>query len=494
MPLLETRGLTRRFPGVLALDGVDFVAEGGEVHAICGANGAGKSTFMNILAGALPASSGTILIDGNPAAFASPAEARAAGVSIVYQEFSSIPELSAADNIFLGREFTRGPKLVDRARARDAARSVFDRYGIRLDPDAPVSTLSVADRQLVELARALSADARILILDEPTAVLSLAEQDKLFGVIRSLREQGLLALYISHRLEEIFAVADRVTVMRDGRVVATRATGDLTQTELARLMTGRDVQQQARAGTAKGGEAVLKLSGLADEELTLHRGEILGLAGLIGSGRTWIARRIAGLVEPGGLAMQLDGRPLEAKRGAALSHGIVYLTEDRKRDGIFAPLAIVPNATAASLRAFSPSGFLARRREKGAAKEILQQLRLVAASLDAPVGSLSGGNQQKVLFARAILARPRVLVCDEPTRGVDVGAKQEIYALLRELAADGVAIIVVSSEFPELLGLCDRLAIVRDGQVRGLIDNRKLDEHRLMELVTGAAALDSAMA
>ena len=494
MPLLETRGLTRRFPGVLALDGVDFAAERGEVHAICGANGAGKSTFMNILAGALPASAGTILIDGKPAAFASPAEARAAGVSIVYQEFSSIPELTAADNIFLGREFTRGPKLVDRTRARDAARAVFSRYGIKLDPEAPVSTLSVADRQLVELARALSADARILILDEPTAVLSLAEQDKLFGVIRSLREQGMLVLYISHRLEEIFAVADRVTVMRDGRVVATRATADLTQRELARLMTGRDVQQQTRTGAAVGGEAVLRLSGMGEQELTLHRGEILGLAGLIGSGRTWMARRIAGLAEPGGLAMQLDGLPVEPKRRTALNRGIVYLTEDRKRDGIFAPLSVIPNATAASLSAFSPAGFLARAREKRAAKDILQQLRLVAASLEAPVGSLSGGNQQKVLFARAILARPRVLVCDEPTRGVDVGAKQEIYALLRKLAADGVGIIVVSSEFPELLGLCDRLAIVRNGQVRGLIDNREIDEHRLMELVTGAVVLGSAMA
>jgi ABC-type sugar transport system ATPase subunit len=494
VPLLQTQGLTRRFPGVLALDHVDFAADQGEVHAICGANGAGKSTFMNILAGALPASSGTIVIDGVAAALASPAEARAAGVSIVYQEFSSVPELSVADNIFLGREFTRGPKLVDRARARDAARAVLERHGIRLDPDAPVSSLSVADRQLVELARALSTEARILVLDEPTAVLSLAEQDKLFSVVRALRDRGLLVLYISHRLEEIFALADRVTVMRDGRIVGTRATADLTQRELARLMTGRDVQQQNRPDSASRGDAQLRLSGIGDTELTLHRGEIFGLAGLIGSGRTWIARRIAGLEEPAGLTMRLDGSLLDARRGAGLEHGIVYLTEDRKRDGIFAALPVVPNATAASLRDFSPGGLLAWRRERQAADQILRRLRLAAASLQAPAGSLSGGNQQKILFARAILARPRVLVCDEPTRGVDVGAKQEIYALLRQLSAEGVTIIVVSSEFPELLGLCDRLGVVRDGRVHAIRDNVDLDEHQLMELVTGAAELAHAAA
>jgi ABC-type sugar transport system ATPase subunit len=495
MPLLETRGLTRRFPGVVALDHVDFAAEGGEVHAVCGANGAGKSTLMNILAGALPATSGTVLIDGVAVAFTTPAEARAAGISIVYQEFSSIPELTVADNIFLGREFWTGPRLLDRGRARSEARALLQRYDIRLDPDALVAGLSVADRQLVELARALSTEARILILDEPTAVLSLAEQEKLFEVIRTLKARGILVLYISHRLEEIFAIADRVTVLRDGKLVATRPTADLTQRDLVRLMTGREVQAMVPGGAElSAAPVVAEISSEPTGGFAIHRGEILGLAGLMGAGRTWIARRIAGIVPRGELTVRMDGVAIPDEARAALREGIVYLTEDRKRDGLFMPLAITKNATAASLPAFSPFGLVARRRERKAAGDLLRRLRLVATSFEAPVSGLSGGNQQKVIFARALLAKPKLLICDEPTRGVDVGAKEEIYALLRALAADGVAVIVISSEFPELLGLCDRLAVVRDYRIQGVVANRGLDEHRLTEIVTGAAPMPAAAA
>jgi ABC-type sugar transport system ATPase subunit len=480
---------------VLALDHVDFAADAGEVHAVCGANGAGKSTLMNILAGTLPASAGTILLDGAEAAFATPADAAAAGIAIVYQEFSSIPELTVADNIYLGREFTRGPRLVDRVRAREAARDLLKRYDIRLEPDRPVGSLSVADRQLVELARALSTEARILILDEPTAVLSLSEQEKLFGVIRSLKARGLLVLYISHRLEEIFAIADRVTVMRDGRLVATRDITGLTQRELARLMIGHELPAKPPiVAEAEASPAILRVAGPGIGEIAVHRGEIFGFAGLIGAGRTWIARRIAGLMPRQGMDVHLNGAPVPADPRAALERGVVYLTEDRKHDGIFAPLAITDNATAASLKAFTPSGIVRRRREKRAAGEILGQLRLIATSLGAPIAGLSGGNQQKVIFARAILAKPKVLVCDEPTRGVDVGAKEEIYAILRKLAADGVAIIVISSELNELLALCSRVAIVRDGRVHGVVANRALDEHLLMEMVTGAVPLPVAVA
>ena len=487
MPLLEAIGLSRRFPGVLALDHVDFAAEAGEVHAVCGANGAGKSTLMNILAGTLPASSGTILLDGKPAAIASPAEARTAGISIVYQEFSSIPELSVADNIFLGREFISKVGIVDRGRARTAAGALLERYDIRLDADRLVGSLSVADRQLVEFARALSTDARVLILDEPTAVLSLSEQAKLFDVIRSLKARGLLVLYISHRLEEIFAVADRVSVIRDGRLVATREIAGLTQTELVRLMTGRDLSAiKPLALALQSAPPVLHVTGAGLAEITVHQGEIFGFAGLNGAGRTWIAKRIAGLMPREGLDVRLSGKPVPAEAAAVLKHGIVYLTEDRKRDGIFAPLAVTANATAAALQVFSPFGLLRPRREKRAAGRLLSQLKLVATSLEAPISGLSGGNQQKVIFARALLAKPKVLICDEPTRGVDVGAKEEIYALLRQLAADGVAIITISSEFPELLALCSRLAIVRHGRIQGVIANTALDEHRLMEIVTGA--------
>lgn len=489
MPLLQTHALTRRFPGVLALDHVDFAAESGEVHAVCGANGAGKSTLMNILSGTIHPTSGTIAIAGQPVSFASPADARDAGVAIVYQEFSSIPELTVADNIFLGREFKGRLGVVDRRAALSAAAELLDRYGIALPPDAPVGTLGVADRQLVELARALATEARILILDEPTAVLSIAEQAKLFAVIRTLREKGLLILYISHRLEEIFEIADRVSVMRDGALVATRDKAGLTSGELIRLMTGREVSASiAPAPLAGRAKTVLGLRGLGKDgaPIDIRQGEIFGLAGLVGAGRTSIAHRIAGLRRRGGFSADLDGAPLPDDPAKVLAAGIVYMTEDRKRDGIFGPLAVTGNATAASLGRFSLGGLLRLGRERAEAGEVLRGLRLVAASLDTPIASLSGGNQQKVLFARALLARPKVLICDEPTRGVDVGARQEIYAVLRRLSAEGVAIILISSELNEVLALSHRVAVVRHGRVSAVLDNAGLDEHALLVAATGA--------
>lgn len=495
MPLLQTHALTRRFPGVVALDNVDFAADRGEVHAVCGANGAGKSTLMKALSGTIEPSSGTISIEGRTVSFASPAQARDAGVAIVYQEFSSIPELTVADNIYLGREFRGSFATVDRRAASRAAAELLDRYGIVLAPDALVGSLGVADRQLVELARALSTDARILILDEPTAVLSLSEQAKLFAVIRTLRERGLLILYISHRLEEIFEIADRVSVMRDGALVATREKSALTSAELVRLMTGREVAPNtAPAPLGEDREVVLSLDGLAEDgsRVDLRRGEILGLAGLVGAGRTSIAHRIAGLQHRGGFTAVMSGTPLPDDPARVLAAGVVYMTEDRKRDGIFAPLAVTANATASSLGRFSSGGLLRLGRERRQTGEVVRGLRLVAASLDTPIGSLSGGNQQKVLFARALLARPQVLICDEPTRGVDVGAKEEIYAVLRRLAGEGVGIILISSELDEVLALSHRLAVVRHGRVCAVMDNVGLDEHALLIAATGVGAKQAA--
>lgn len=491
MPLLATHALTRSFPGVLALDRVDFAAEAGEVHAVCGANGAGKSTLMNVLSGTIGASGGTISIEGEAMTFASPADARKAGVAIVYQEFSSIPELSVADNIYLGREFRGRFGRVDRARASQEATALLERYGIDLDPDAPVETLGVADRQLVEFARALAiVDARILILDEPTAVLSVSEQTKLFSVIRSLRARGILILYISHRLEEIFEIADRVSVMRDGALIATHPTSDLVPGTLIRLMTGRDLGPGvAPLPPPADSGVVLTLEGLSDAApvIELRRGEILGLAGLVGAGRTSIAHRIAGLVPRAGFSARIEGRDLPDDAAGALAAGVVYMTEDRKRDGIFGPLSVTVNATAASLGRFSAGGLLALGRERAQADAVLRDLHLVAASLETRIGSLSGGNQQKVLFARALLAVPRALICDEPTRGVDVGAKSEIHDVLRRLSASGVAIILISSELPEVLGLSHRIATVRDGRITAVLKNEDLDEHALLTAATSRA-------
>ncbi len=495
MPLLRTHALTRRFPGVVALDNVDFAADAGEVHAVCGANGAGKSTLMNLLSGTIQPSSGSISIAGTARTFASPADARDAGIAIVYQEFSSIPELTVADNIYLGREFRGRFATVDRRAASHAAAGLLKQYGIALDPDAPIGSLGVADRQLVELARALSTDARILILDEPTAVLSLSEQKKLFAVIRTLREKGLLILYISHRLEEIFEIADRVSVMRDGALVETRDRARLTSAELVRLMTGREIAgNTAPEPVTDDRKAVLTVDGLSKdgERLEVRQGEILGFAGLVGAGRTSIAHRIAALRPRGGISVILNGTPVPDEPARALAAGIVYMTEDRKRDGIFGPIAITANATAASLGRFSTGGLLRLGMERKEAGKVLAGLRLVAASLNTPIGSLSGGNQQKVLFGRALLANPNVLICDEPTRGVDVGAKEEIYTVLRRLADEGVAIILISSELNEVLALSHRIAIVRHGEVRSIMNNVGLDEHALLIAATGVGGQQAA--
>ena len=490
-PLLETRQLGKRFGAVVSLDQVDLVANAGEVHAVTGANGAGKSTFMNLLAGVYAPSFGTILLDGRQVRFDSPRAARDAGIGVVYQELAVLPELTVAENIFLAREPRTRWGGLDRRRMTEAAAALLTESAIELDPARRAGDLGVATQQLVELARALSVSTRVLILDEPTAVLSPAERDGLFRIIAALKQKGFLIFFVTHRLEEVFEIADRVTVLRNGRHVVTTPVAGLDAASLVRHMVGHDVPARAALPAPAADAMRLEIAyrgARGSGVVELRGGEIVGLAGLVGSGRTRLARTLAGLTR--GAEASVDdgvGRPKTIRSPAgALRQGIVYLTEDRKRDGLFLGLPVLHNATAATLGRFTRAGLLQRRAERRTAATVLEQLRLVARSVDAPARELSGGNQQKVIFGRALLCRPRVLICDEPTRGVDVGARDEIYRTLLELAASGVAIVLVSSELKELLMLSHRLLVMRGGRVIGELPGDSSEE----DVLLAGAAID----
>ena len=458
--------------GVWAPEGVDLVARAGEVHALLGADGAGKSTLLHLLAGITVPTTGVIRLGGRDMRFTSPSGAASAGIASVHQELAVLPQLTVAENVWLGREPRTKLGLLDRRAMRADTVALLRRHELPLDPDRVAGQLSVAGRQIVEVARALSASARILTLDEPSAVLSMQERDRLFGIVRTLTAEGLLVLFVSHRLDEVFEITDHVTVLRNGRSVFNAPTAQVTRSELVRHMVGHAVHDRTTPRRPQGAASAsteIKVEGplVQAVTLTIGAGEIVGLGGLVGAGRTRLARRLAGL-EPGVTATyrHADGKTFAIRSARqAIGHGVVYLTEDRKRDGLFLHLPIVSNASAAALGRIARLGWLSRRREQAAVTPMLDQMRLVAASLRMPVRSLSGGNQQKVLFARALPACPHVLICDEPTRGVDVGAREEIYSLMEALAASGVGIVLVSSDLKELVGIAHRILVVQDARI-----------------------------
>ncbi len=491
MALLAASGISKAFPGVRALDGVDFAVEPGEVHALLGENGAGKSTLIKILAGAVVPDAGRVTLDGIALPAGDPLAVRRAGVSIVYQEFTLVPELTAAENIFLGAELGR-PLLRRRAMAAEAQR-ILDGLGARVDARAVVRALSVAQQQMVEIARALVSQSKVLILDEPTATLTGPEVARLFDVVRDLRRRGLGVVYISHRLEEIFAIADRVTVLRDGGRVAQAPVAGLDRAQLIRWMVGRDVAEEFPPRTAGRGEAVLEVSRLScppyfhDVSFTVCRGEIVGLAGLVGAGRTSVALALFGALRPSG-AVALEGRPVRfASPTDALAAGVAYVTEDRKARGLFPLLGAGENMTIASLPAFARGGLLRPGRAAAAASATARDFDLRAAGLDQPAGTLSGGNQQKLLLGRYLMQPRRLLILDEPTRGIDVGAKAEIYALMNRLTARGLAVLMISSELPEVLGMSDRIVVMHEGRTRGALARAEASPEAVMNLATGGA-------
>jgi ABC-type sugar transport system ATPase subunit len=488
--LLTARGLSKSYGGVRVLDGVDFELHAGEVHALVGENGAGKSTFVKILAGAVRAESGGVALRGAPLPAGDPLAVRRLGVSVVHQEFTLVPELDVVDNVFLGRE--RGRPFLRRAEMARAVRARLDELGVDVDVRVPVGQLSVAQQQLVEIARALELDAAVLVLDEPSASLSAREVARLLTVVRQLRDRGLGIIYISHRFDEIFAVADRVTVLRDGRHVATAAAAGLDRSQLIKWMVGREVSEEFPAREPKPGAPALEVRGLSaagrfrDVSFTVREGEIVGLAGLVGAGRTSTALAIVGAIDSVG-DVRVRGEHVRLRTPAdAIDRGLAYLTEDRKGRGIFAELSTSTNITIAFLRAFVRSGFISDTRERDAATRAARDFDVRAATLEQPAGTLSGGNQQKMLLARYLLEPRTVVILDEPTRGVDVGARAEIYALMNRLTSAGLAILMISSDLPELIGMADRVVVMREGRVTGEIERSALTPEVVMALAMPA--------
>ncbi len=487
-PLLRMRGISKRFPGVQALRDADLEVETGEVHVLLGENGAGKSTLMKVLCGQYLPDAGTIEFDGQAIDPESPLEAGDRGLVMIHQELNLIPGLTVAENIFLGHEPTRGG-LIRAEVMREVSSALLRRVRCQVDPDAPVAGLSVAEQQLVEIARALGFDARLLVMDEPTAALSDREIEVLFEVIRELCESGVPVIYISHRLPEIVAIGDRVTVLRDGRTVGTRTVKDTDVGELIQLMVGRTIGEQITKREVEIGGEVLQVEGLARDgvlapvSLSIRAGEILGVAGLMGSGRTELARAVFGADPVDSGTVRVCGRVIPGNDpSASIAAGLGFLTEDRKQQGLVLQLPVAENITLTSLGEISRLGVLDLAAEKMVADDLVGKLSIRIASLDQEAGDLSGGNQQKVVLARWLAARCRVLLFDEPTRGIDVGAKAEIYDLIGDLVEQGVAVLLISSEMPELLGLSDRIAVMHDGAIAGVLSRAEATQERIMEL------------
>jgi ABC-type sugar transport system ATPase subunit len=468
------RAIHKRFPGVQALSGASFDLRPGEIHALVGENGAGKSTLIKILSGVLSADSGSIELLGQPVTFGSPAEARRAGISTIFQEFTLIPSLSVTANLFLGREQTRGI-LIDIAEERRNAMVILDRLGVSIDVDAPTSQLAVAVQQMVEIGRALAGQSRILVMDEPTAALSPQEVQRLFSILRELAAQGVGTLFISHRLDEVISVADRITVIRDGITVDSRATREYDRRTLIQQMVGRPIEQEYPKTQTTFGEISLEVVNLTagnvrDVSFSAREGEIVGLAGLMGSGRTEVVRLIFGADSAESGVITLAGRRVKIKcPGDAVASGICLLTEDRKKEGLVLHASIRDNFALPSLAQWSRLGFINQVEENRRFETHVLKLNIRISSPDQHAEDLSGGNQQKLLVARWLEKDSSVIMFDEPTRGIDVGAKHEMYLLIGELAARGKTIIMVSSELLELLGICDRILVMRRGRLAGEI-------------------------
>ncbi|MCQ2510246.1 MAG: sugar ABC transporter ATP-binding protein [Lachnospiraceae bacterium] len=489
---IEMKGINKSFGTNKVLDNAGFVLEDGEVHALMGENGAGKSTLMKILTGVYTRDAGTVIVDGQEVVYKSPQEAEKAGIVFIYQELNVLFELTVEENMFMGKEITKKFGICDRAAMRAKAKEVMARVGVDIPVDAVMADLSVGQQQMIEICKALMVDAKVIIMDEPTAALTESETRGLFKVINALREKGVSIVYISHRMEEIFELCDRITVLRDGSYVGTERIKDINMDDIVRMMIGREIGQRYPARNAKIGKEMFRVEGLTsgklfhDVSFSVKAGEILGVSGLMGAGRTEIMQSIFGTIPHSAGKIFIDGKEVTIKNPKqAIDAGIGFITEDRKTEGLLLDKSIAENIDIANLNKVSRKSVLRKDLSKSLVAKGIEEFRIRCFGPEHECGNLSGGNQQKVVLAKWIYTDPKVLILDEPTRGVDINAKKEIYNVINDLAAKGVAVIMVSSELPEVLGMSDRIMVVREGEVRGILDAKEADQEKVMTLATG---------
>jgi len=493
---LELRKVVKTFGAVVALRSGTLTLDNGSIHALVGENGAGKSTLVKIIAGLYQPDSGEFLLNDEPVSFSSTAQAKAAGIAVIYQEPTLFPDLTVTENIFMGRQPLRSFGRIDRKAMHAEALALFQRLGVRINPDRPARGLSIADQQIIEIAKAISLDARVLIMDEPTAALSGVEVDRLFAVARSLRDEGRALLFISHRFDEVFALCDVVTVMRDGSYIATELIADTDVDTIVRQMVGRDVADLFPKQEATIGDVVLDVQGLTsagifdDISFQVRSGEIVGLAGLVGAGRSEVARAVFGVDGYDSGTVTLAGIRVPGHNpAAAMRAGLALVPEDRRKEGLVIGASVAENLTIAIRQRLAAAGLIITgRRENEASRVWASRLEVKSSALDAEVGTFSGGNQQKVVLAKWLATEPKVLIVDEPTRGIDIGTKAEVHRLLSQLAGEGMGILMISSELPEVLGMADRVLVMREGRISATIERADATAESVMRAATGAAA------
>ena len=491
---IEMRGIDKAFGSNQVLKNAGFVLKDGEVHALMGENGAGKSTLMKILTGVYTRDAGTVLVDGKEVVYKNPQEAEKAGIVFIYQELNVLFDLTVEENLFMGKEITKGFGICDRKAMRAKAQEVMDKMGVNIPVNAVMSDLSVGQQQMVEICKALMADAKVIIMDEPTAALTASETRGLFEVINSLRKKGVSIVYISHRMEEIFELCDRITVLRDGEYVGTENIAEIDLDHVVQMMIGRTIGERFPKRESHIGAEVLRVEGLTsgklfkDVSFDVKAGEVLGVSGLMGAGRTEIMQAIFGNLPVESGKIFIDGKEIKIKNPRqAIANGIGFITEDRKVEGLLLEKSIAENIHIANLGKVSNGFVLNREKQMSLAKKGIDEFKVRCFGPHHECGNLSGGNQQKIVLAKWVYTDPKILILDEPTRGVDIGAKKEIYNIINQMAADGVAVIMVSSELPEVLGMSDRIAVVHEGKITGILDAAEADQAKVMTLATGGS-------